>query len=128
MPADEAAAIARERQRLKPAFQRLQRRRPVKESPRRRTAHGARTGSVLDLSSHARRLTDMGGELRHDSLTWSEFFEDPELCCFCNEPLDDRRYAVGLVIRRSWVPGSVEYRFCHIECLRKTMHHESRLW
>jgi hypothetical protein len=68
------------------------------------------------------------GTLLNDAATWTEIFDEgDEPCCFCDRPVDDRRFALGLAIRRAWRPGSVEYRFCHVECLRKTMHHAHKL-
>lgn len=63
-----------------------------------------------------------------DVVTWKKFFADSDTeCTFCGELVDDRRYAVGLVMRRAWEPGSVEYRFGHVQCLRKAMHHSEPL-
>ena len=63
-----------------------------------------------------------------DDLTWGEFFaEGGASCTFCDALVNDPRYAVGLEIRRSFSSGSTDYRFCHIECLRKAMHHKHPL-
>jgi hypothetical protein len=43
-------------------------------------------------------------------------------CTFCDKPVDDRRFAVELVIYRMWSPGGEQNCFCHIECLRRAMH------
>jgi len=63
-----------------------------------------------------------------DGQTWSEVIENGEVrCTFCDEVVDDRRFAVGLEIRRSFSRGSTEYRFSHVECLRAAMHPRHKL-
>ena len=55
-------------------------------------------------------------------VTWQELFEEGGVTCVvCNALVDDRRFAVGIAIRRAWSPGSTTYTFAHVECLRKAM-------
>ena len=55
-------------------------------------------------------------------VTWQELFEEGGVTCIvCNALVDDRRFAVGIAIRRAWSPGSTTYTFAHVECLRKAM-------
>jgi hypothetical protein len=57
-----------------------------------------------------------------DDMPWTEFFNEGGRCTFCDQQVDDPRFAVGISIRRSFSRSSVGYRFCHVECLRRAMH------
>ena len=68
------------------------------------------------------------GWMIDDAMTWDEVVEEPASCCFCDQEVSDERFAIGLVVRRAFSRASVEYMFCHVECLRAEMHHAHPLW
>ena len=48
--------------------------------------------------------------------------EAPNVCMFCAEAIDDRRYRCLMAVRREWQPGAIDYYAAHVSCLRKAVH------
>jgi hypothetical protein len=74
-----------------------------------------------------------GGEWEPLAVPWNEtvwdglFESGGGLCCLCDEPVTDRRFALGLQVYRAWATNEVETRFAHVDCLRRSMHHNHKL-